>query len=458
MTGPTADAPAPKKRSFFKRAAWMDAEKKEGDDMFSHANEFTDIVAEQTKREDEKKKKAEDEKKRKLQEQREKKRRKVTTEHDAPSLSESASRSSTRARRAGSKALSRTSLSPGPSALPSDSLTARYESLAKSAITQDALPQKSTIIVDLVDSGDELDEDDDSGYNSKSFNDNASFGNSTSFNEDRKRDVVLRPSKPAPVNDDEPEEVMDPVLAALVAKARQRAADSAQAAATPTSNDDSVKVAVAQLFIQPMMEGANPLMVKVRIDSTIEKPRLAWCGRQGFSPEVTKSVFFTWKGQRMYDSTTIRRLGIKVDAIGNAFIDGDSNIYGDEKPLPKVAVEAWTEELFKQHKKDEAADAAAKKKAAEAPPVVEERSPTPEPAPKVIKYRLTLKARGRADFKIQVNPDTDFGHLANAYKQGLKLDKSQAITLTFDGERLSPLVTVADTDIEDMDSIDVLFK
>ena len=50
MTDATTGAPAPKKRSLFKRAAWQDAAKKEDEDMFSHSNEFKDIVAEENRR------------------------------------------------------------------------------------------------------------------------------------------------------------------------------------------------------------------------------------------------------------------------------------------------------------------------------------------------------------------------------------------------------------------------
>jgi len=40
----------------------------------------------------------------------------------------------------------------------------------------------------------------------------------------------------------------------------------------------------------------------------------------------------------------------------------------------------------------------------------------------------------------------------------LKIDKQQPLTLMFDGERLSPLDVIADSEIEDMDCIEVLFK
>tara|TARA_R110002003_G_scaffold110_2_gene9242 strand:- start:11657 stop:12514 length:858 start_codon:yes stop_codon:yes gene_type:complete len=285
----------------------------------------------------------------------------------------------------------------------------------------------------------------------------------------------VRPSRPHPDDDDEPEEVLDPALAALAARARARAASKAQT--VPVTNGKPAKAPVAQLFVKPEIPAAKPLMVKVRIDSTLEQTRNAWCTKQGYSSDMSKSVFFTWKGTRVYDSTTIKRLGIQVDAKGNVSVEGDSNIY-DDVNLPKVYVEAWTDELFQKHKKEEAAEAAARKLVAAPPPVIEERELTPEPTPKVNKIRLIMKAKGKEDFKLFVNPvghfvdydkastgeltltgqDTTFGHIADAYKQRRDVPKSQPITLMFDGDRLAPMDTVADSEVEDMDSIDVLFK
>lgn len=40
----------------------------------------------------------------------------------------------------------------------------------------------------------------------------------------------------------------------------------------------------------------------------------------------------------------------------------------------------------------------------------------------------------------------------------MKIPKEQPVTLMFDGERLKPMDTVADIEVEDMDTIEVLFK
>jgi len=299
--------------------------------------------------------------------------------------------------------------------------------------------------VDLGDS----DDDDDSGYKSKSFGD---MGDDTSYGIETKHDIALRLSNGTARDDDDLEEVQDPELAAIEARARARAAAKKAAAASGS------KAPIAQLFIASELPETNPLMVKVRIDTTIEKPREAWCARQKFTPEMTRNVFFTWRGTRLYDSTTIKRLGVRVDDHGNVSIEGDDSIYDQEDNTPKIHVEAWTDAALAQHKREVAAEEEAKRKAVEPSHVVKERDPTPEPEPEAKKYRLFLKAKGMEDFKIQVKPDTTFEKLANAFRTSRKIAQTQPLTLTFDGERLPPMDTIADSELEDMDSIDVLLK
>jgi hypothetical protein len=252
--------------------------------------------------------------------------------------------------------------------------------------------------------GDSDDDGDDLSYPSKPINGNSAL-DYPSRETQRKHDIPVRPLHYVHTIDDDdedPDEELDPALAALAAKARARAAASARTAINPV-NGEPEKSPVVQLLVNPQIPDSNALMVKVRTDHTLEKTRLAWCGKQGYSPAATQDVFFTWKGARVFDSTTIRRLGIEVDSNGNVSVEGDSNIY-DDTNLPKVYVEAWTQALFDEHKKEEAADAAAKRKALEPSPEIEEREPTPEPAPKEKKFRLIMKARGKAEFKIQVHP------------------------------------------------------
>jgi hypothetical protein len=102
MTDTTPAAPAPKKRSLFKRAAWQDTPKTEDDDIFSHSKDFQSIVAQQNKVQAEERRKAEEERKRKHADHADRKRRKVSSDPGEPALPGSGSGSSARPGRTGS--------------------------------------------------------------------------------------------------------------------------------------------------------------------------------------------------------------------------------------------------------------------------------------------------------------------------------------------------------------------
>jgi hypothetical protein len=212
------------------------------------------------------------------------------------------------------------------------------------------------------------------------------------------------PSIPAPSGIiEEVEEAEDPAIAALKARARARAAkESAAAAALKTDGTSNANYAVVQLFITSEIPEAVDMMIKIKLDAIIEKPWDAWCSRQGYSKEKKGSLILTWKGNEIYPSTTVARLGVSLDVNGFMTVEGDPQIY-DENNLPKIHLEVWTKELFDEHKKEKAAEAAAKRKAFEASQEVEEE-PEPEPVVEAQKIRLYLKARGKPDFKICVNP------------------------------------------------------
>jgi hypothetical protein len=99
----TSVAPPPKKRSLFKRAAWQDAPKKDNEDIFSHSNEFPDMMAAQNKRKSAEKREAEASRQRKASEPHDRKRRRISNEGEQAALPKSGS-SQQRASRTPSKA------------------------------------------------------------------------------------------------------------------------------------------------------------------------------------------------------------------------------------------------------------------------------------------------------------------------------------------------------------------
>lgn len=98
---PAETAPPPKKRTFFKKAAWQTqpkAEEGKERDIFSHSNEFKDIAAEENRRQQEERRRKEEERKRKAEERQEQKRRKLSYENEDVKVPVGRSGSSTRSR------------------------------------------------------------------------------------------------------------------------------------------------------------------------------------------------------------------------------------------------------------------------------------------------------------------------------------------------------------------------
>ncbi|KAF2441015.1 hypothetical protein P171DRAFT_434710 [Karstenula rhodostoma CBS 690.94] len=434
MTDSTNGAAAPpKRRAFgFKKAAWQTAPKKDEQDMFSHSNEFQDIVAEQAKRKEEKKK-AEEAQKRTAEEERHRKRRKVSVESDEGVRT----RSSPRGHRVARKGRSKTPMSPTRDRSTSDTLATRYDSLTKSLSSSVGVTTRSQVI----DLGETEDEDESPRNPSPS---------------PRALPIHSR-QESGRESSEEVEEVDSPHIAAFKAQVRARASakspDTDQALAASSSSQAPTPAAIVQLLIESDLPDTNPLVVKIKTDASLAKPKEAWCARQGFTPTQTRAIFMTWKDRRILDSTKIQRLGIRLDN-GFVSVEGDPTIYDDET-LPRIHVTAWTEEAWKAKKEADALEAAA---AVEAAKIIEEPEPEPEPEPEVKQIRLVLKAKGKDDFKIRVNPHTEIGHIAYAYKGGMGLPKEQPITLMFDGDRLKPIDTVEDADVDDMDVIEVHFK
>ncbi|KAF2794040.1 hypothetical protein K505DRAFT_304698 [Melanomma pulvis-pyrius CBS 109.77] len=430
----------PKKRSLFKKAAWQTAAKPEDKerDMFSHSNTFNDIIADEARRKREAKQKVQATKKRKPEEGAASKRRKVSTDVDELRLPGSGSGSSARASQTGRTGRSRTPLSPISKPDP-NSLSARYDTLTKPSASFSSLSHKASDTVYLGDT----DSEDDSLYSKPPPRQAPGIS------------LPRIPSKPALSEDFEEDE--DPAIAALIARARANAAKESQPAASREIDAAASKSAVVQLLITSEIPGSIQMLIKIKIDTKIDKPYEAWCARQGFPKEVKDNVFLTWKKKHIYNSTTIARLGVSIDPSGFITVEGDSQIY-DENNLPKIHLEAWTEELFEDWLRGKAEEGAAKRKAADAPQEIEDEEPVVSPVVEVRKIRLYLKAKGKQDFRICVNPDTTFGHLTAAFKQKMDIPKDCPITLMFDGDRLKPLDTIADVDIEDEDSIEVHFK
>jgi hypothetical protein len=133
-------------------------------------------------------------------------------------------------------------------------------------------------------------------------------------------------------------------------------------------------------------------------------------------PSIASRVFFTYKLRKVYDVTTVRSLGIKVDSYGRIMTTGPFANTEDEH-AEKIHIEAVTDEAWQDLKDKKAARDAPKpnrylgdiaaadsrRGSAEGTPAVDGEAAAEEPL-----IKITLKAKGHSDIKIKVRPVSFF--------------------------------------------------
>lgn len=167
------------------------------------------------------------------------------------------------------------------------------------------------------------------------------------------------------------------------------------------SNPPSSLDPVLQILITSSITNTEPLIVNRRLSQSLKDVRLAWVDRQRFTPEYADTIFLTWRGKRLFDVTSCKSLGIRVDEGGNVVSKND--IFGGLEG--RIHMEAMTAEIFEackaakrneinevhQEKQDQATVVTANEKA----------EVTLEDEAQV---RIILKAKGVDHFKLVVRP------------------------------------------------------
>lgn len=348
--------------------------------------------------------------------------------------------------------------------------SAGSESFAIAPTPQKPRPRQETVIELLDDS----DDDEPASYNNASHDITPS--NATSL-------------EPTPAAEADPDADLDavyysdPEMREFARQAREKRRREERERTETGAHDPTVK-----LLITSPLPGTGPLIVSRKLSQNLQAVREAWLSKQSLDPSISSRIFFTFKLRKVYDATTVRSLGIKVDSYGRIMTDGPFANTDDEH-AEKIHIEAVTDEAWQQLKDDKVARDAPKQNkylshaaaaggrgaSSEGTPAVDGEAAVEEPLIKV-----TLKAKGHSDIKIKVRPvsffsfisshahehlltirsqSTTFVKMINAARRSFKLDAERVVHLEFDGERLEPPEgLVKDTDISDMDCIDVHIK
>ncbi|EKG14688.1 Small ubiquitin-related modifier SUMO [Macrophomina phaseolina MS6] len=445
----SGDAPPKQKRSFFKKPSWkQNVDNTDDDDpiaMFDRSKETFSAVMKEQERARLKRLQEQEEKARKkeLKASKQGKRRKIDLDEECHSEEEglnSARRDESKRSRSKSPTQddvpAHSSQSPQPK-FDANSLTARYETAAR---RRETAPKIATVI-DLGES------DLEDGILPPV------------------RDTVKQTTGPPAVDPDDDIDESDPELREIVRETRrkkrlereQKAMQGTPPAGTEIRNGSSPGIARAestpltpppqdppvQILITSRIPGTKPLIVTRKLRQRLQEVRLAWCKRQGFDQEMIDSVFFTYKGRRLYDVATCRSLGLDVDSYGNVYMKGNPD--WDEND-DKVMVEAVTQEIHQGNIREARRNREPEPEAKLAPELEQKRT------------RIIIKTKDYGEAKFFCGPDTNFEKLAASSIVKLRIPAEKRPYLLFDGERLQPDGTMADLeDFEDGDALEMHF-
>lgn len=262
------------------------------------------------------------------------------------------------------------------------------------------------------------------------------------------------PSQPPPPED---EEDSDPEIAALARTARENARRRYELAKKAGSPDGAIMEQggcslpprpdpAIQVFVTSCIPGTNPLIVRRKLSQNLQRIREVWCQKQGFDQAVAAQVFLTYCGRKVYDSTTVKRLGITVDEAGGLYRADDPYKEGVEN----VHVEATTEELYQAMKAEKARQYQAAQDQCFTTEGAEDEGES-EAAKESI--RVVIQAKDRKECTARVSRESKIQQLIAYGKRRFGLADSQDVYIEFDGERLAPEQVIGDTEIGDMDQV-----
>ncbi|OBT76648.1 hypothetical protein VF21_05314 [Pseudogymnoascus sp. 05NY08] len=260
--------------------------------------------------------------------------------------------------------------------------------------------------------------------------------------------IAIPSSPPAnPPSDD------DELYADLIAAARRQPATTA---AAPSNAPDPTLT----ILITSPLPNTTPLLIRRRLSQRLKDVRLAWCVRQPpHAGAAGANIFLTYRGLRVWDTSTCGSMGVKISRAGGVLDDGGGGEGGD------VHLEAWTREAFEAYKaaEEERArnahlglendDSGVGGVAAAAEAAPSQQQPQEE------KLRIILRAKDMPEVKLRVKVTTKIADLVAAFRAQREAEVGgRSVELWFDGDRMEEDDCVGDADLEDLSGVDVVVR
>ncbi|KAI1645512.1 uncharacterized protein F4817DRAFT_175103 [Daldinia loculata] len=220
---------------------------------------------------------------------------------------------------------------------------------------------------------------------------------------------------------------------------------------------------VVQILIHSNLAGVHTLMFRRKLSQKLTVVYQTWIEQQvakhSLIPRsVLDTMFFTWRGNKVYPHTTLQTLGIKPERDGTLYPSWKEDQEGYHG-RDKVFFEAWTQELY-----DEYLEEKEKQRLRDLGELIDEE-PEEKQEPEQSqtsqgdqKIRVFFKAKDQPPTKATVRSSTTAAQLIKLYRRLANIPENKTIELHWDGEVLDSDTTVGEADIQDMDSLEAHIK
>ena len=201
------------------------------------------------------------------------------------------------------------------------------------------------------------------------------------------------------------------------------------------------------ILIKSAIPNSKALIVNRRASQPLQHVRDFWCARQNFEPAFSARVFFTWRGNKLFNSSTMRTVLRQLKKERGFDPDGL-----EDPSQGKITLEAMTEEIYQERLRAKELQLAVEANAGNQDE--EEEYHEPEP-PKKDGVVIKLTCQGLEEMPLRVRPHTSIAKIMGAFqtKRGVATDKK--CWLIFDGDRLEPERSVEEVGFEEGDEVEV---
>ena len=214
---------------------------------------------------------------------------------------------------------------------------------------------------------------------------------------EKARRARLEAERPSP--NPEPSQPSQPFQHSSIKEALSPAETRNPSQSTPeTPPEPSVKILVSS-----PIPNTTPFIILRRLSQRLKDVRLAWCSRQGFTPEHTADIVLLWKDMRVFDVATCKSLGIGVDTDGSVVAAADRDSFDAENN--RIHMTAMTKDMFEECRRARERELAKRHdeedEDEEGEEAEETRASRASAEPQI---RVTLRSKGLNDVKVLVKP------------------------------------------------------